>query len=166
MVDGLVRAREILTIKWLKCPLSAALLLVLLWTAYRLVCLRYTGIPQPVEHDEFSYLLGADTFAHGRLANPPLTLGKFFESPHILVRPVYASKYPPGQALFLALGQVLFGSAFYGVLIGNAFMLFTFCLMLFAWVPARSALLVSAMFGLTLSRTIDRKSTRLNSSHL
>ena len=143
-----------MTIKWLKSPLSAALLLVLLWTVYRLVCLRYTGIPQPVEHDEFSYLLGADTFAHGRLANPPLTLGKFFESPHILVRPVYASKYPPGQALFLALGQVLFGSAFYGVLIGNAFMLFTFCLMLFAWVPARSALLVSAMFGLTLSRTM------------
>ncbi len=139
---------------WLKKALPTALILTLLWTVYRLICLGHTGIPQPVEHDEFSYLLGADTFAHGRLANPAPPLGRFFESPHILVRPTYASKYPPGQAMFLASGQVLFGSAFYGVLIGNAFMLFTFCLMLFAWVPPRSAFLVSSMFALSLSRTM------------
>jgi MFS family permease len=136
---------------WLKKPLPAALILVLLWTVCRLAFLWHTGIPEPSTHDEFSYLLGADTFADGRLANPPHMLGKFFESPHILVRPVYASKYPPGQALFLALGQRLFGSAFYGVLIGNALMLFTFCLLLFAWVPSPWALAVSAMFGLCLS---------------
>ena len=51
----------------------------------------------------------------------------------------------------IARGQVLFGSAFYGVLIGNALMLFSFCLALFAWVPARWALAVTAMFGLVLS---------------
>lgn len=135
---------------WLKKTLPAALILVLLWTVCRLAFLGHTGIPQPASHDEFSYLLGADTFAHGRLENPPHTLGKFFESPHILVRPVYVSKYPPGQALFLALGQRVFGSAFYGVLIGNALMLFTFCLMLFAWVPYPWALAVSGMVGLCL----------------
>ena len=136
---------------WLKEPLPAALILVLFWTVCRLAVLWHTGIPQPKFQDEFSYLLGADTFAHGRLANPPPALGEFFESPHELVRPVYASKYPPGQALFLALGQRLFGSAFYGVLIGNVLMLFTFCLMLYAWVPPPWALAVTAMFGLVLS---------------
>ena len=136
---------------WLKKPLPAALLLTFLWTVCRLAFLRHAGIPQPSTHDEFSYLLQADTFAHGRLANPPLQLGKFFESPHELVRPTYASKYPPGQALFLALGEVLFGSPFYGVIIGNALMLFTICLMLYAWVQAPWALAVTAMFGLVLS---------------
>ena len=113
--------------------------------------LCHTGPPQPKAHDEFSYLLGADTFAHGRLTNPEHPLASFFESPHILVRPTYASKYPPGQAMFLALGQVVFGAPFYGVLIGNALMLFSFCLMLFVWVPARWALAVTAMFALVLS---------------
>jgi len=136
---------------WLKKPLPAALILVLLWTAFRLAMLFHSGIPQPRWHDEFSYLLGADTFAHGRLANPPHPLGQFFESPHILVRPAYASKYPPGQALFLALGQRVFGSPFYGVLIGNALMLFSMCLMLYAWVQPRWALAVSAMFAVALT---------------
>ena len=135
----------------LRRPLPAALILVLLWAGWRLAVLWHTGIPLPMIHDEFSYLLQADIFAHGHLAMPPHPLGRFFESPMELFRPVYASKYPPGQALFLALGQRLFGSPFYGVLIGNALMLFTFCLMLYAWVPCRWALAVSAMFGLILS---------------
>jgi hypothetical protein len=139
-----------LKIRCLEKPLPAALLLVLLWTSWRVAVLSRTGIPVPVGTDQFSYLLQADTFAHGRLANPPHPLAKFFESPHELMRPVYASKYPPGQAMFLALGQRLFGSPFYGVLIGNALMLFTTCLMLFAWVSPPWALAVSAMFALCL----------------
>jgi hypothetical protein len=136
---------------WLNRPLPAALLLVSLWLIWRLVALHGTQVPPPMVHDESSYLLGADTFAHGRLANPPHPLAKFFESPHILVRPVYASKYPPGQAMFLALGQKLLGEPFYGVLIGNVLMLFSICVMLYAWVPAPWAIAVSAMIGLCLS---------------
>jgi hypothetical protein len=121
------------------------------WTVWRLAFLLHTGLPVPAVHDEFSYLLGADTFAHGRLANPPHPLASFFESAQELARPTYASKYPPGQAMFLALGQVVFGAPFYGVLIGNALMLFTFCMMLFVWAPARWAVAVSVLFGLVLS---------------
>src|SRR5580700_10702697 len=94
-----------------KAALAAALI-SLIWTVCNLLIVRRCGLPQPAIHDEFSYLLAADTFVHGRLSNPPHPLAQFFESPHVLVRPTYASKYPPGQALVLALGERLFGAPY------------------------------------------------------
>jgi hypothetical protein len=47
--------------------------------------------PQPASHDEFSYLLGADIFAHGRVTARPHPLWKFFESVQVISWPVLAS---------------------------------------------------------------------------
>ena len=98
------------------------------------------GAPLPYVHDEFSYLLAADTFAHGRLTNPTPPAWEHFESMHILVRPTYQSKYPPAQGLVMAFGQVIFGHPIVGVWLSTAGAVLASWWALRAFVPARWAL--------------------------
>ncbi len=107
----------------------------------RIALLPIEPFGAPNIHDEFSYLLASDTFAHGRVTNPTPPVWRHFEAFYVLMQPTFASKYGAAQPLFMAFGQRFLGTPRAGILLSMALAVASLCWMLQAYLPADWALL-------------------------
>ncbi|HLK21389.1 MAG TPA: hypothetical protein VKT81_20700 [Bryobacteraceae bacterium] len=127
------------------------LFLGVLVIALRLALLGVHPIPTATGTDDFSYLLLADTLAHFRLANATHPMHRFFETVFVLQEPTYSSIYPLGPALFLAIGQLIFGTPWAGVLLSSGLFCALCFWMLRGWLTSGWAfvggLITVALFG-------------------
>src|SRR3984957_13650971 len=127
--------------------------------AIRVALTPLLGVPEPMWHDEYSFLLAADTFAHGRLTNPTHPMWKHFESFHIIQQPTYMSMYPPAQGLILAAGQVLghpwIGQSVVTALLGAALAVLRLGI-LFYWMNSYFAGSLTALAGALVLGSLPR----------
>src|SRR5215471_12907237 len=118
----------------------AVMLVAAFAIAIRSSLLPLFPVPAPKVDDEYSHLLLADTLVHGRLANPTHPLWIHLETLEVNMRPTYASVYPPAQGVFLAIGRLMAGTAFAGVVLSVGVLCGAICWMLQGFLPPQWAL--------------------------
>lgn len=101
--------------------------------------------------DEFGYLLLADTFAHGRLTNPPHPLWQHFETIYVLHQPTYTSIYPLGMGVVYGLAQILHVPLWFAVALVLGGLCAAIYWMIEAWLPPHWALLGGLLAALHLT---------------
>ena len=131
--------------RWLSVrPVLACVLIGCAPIVVRVALLPIFPVPEPIIPDEFSHLLLADTFLHGRLTNPMHPLWIHFESIHIIQRPTYNSMYFPAQAVALLAGA-LAGHVWLGVLLVTGLMCGFIVWALQPFMPNRWAILAGVI---------------------
>lgn len=115
----------------------------------RLSLLGLIPVPIPAIHDEFGYLLSADTFAHGRLTNPPHPMWMFLDTFQVNQKPTYMARYPPAQGAVMAVGQLI-GHPWIGILLSVSAMCAAVLWALQGWLPPAWALLGVSLIALRI----------------
>src|SRR5579864_8646468 len=92
----------------LREPPDWVLALMLAVAAACFVYMAWGGLNRPgMYHDEKGYLLQSRIFTDFKFAEPPPPVPGLWEQIHVFVEPHYASKYPPGFPMVLALGSAV-----------------------------------------------------------
>ena len=131
------------------CSLQTAGLLSIFILSFFAGLFAYFYIePFPIVFDESGYILQAETFASGRLANPTPKLSQYFQAFGIILDPVYAAKFPPMQGLLLAFGKIVFNDMTLGLIFFYALSAASCYWCLKSWTGNFSALLIACWYGL------------------
>jgi hypothetical protein len=115
--------------------------LFILPIALRLAMAGVHPIPTPLGMDDFSFILLGDTLTHFRFSNPTHPMHQFFETLFVLQQPRYASIYPLGQGVAIAIGQMLFGNPWAGIALSTGAFCAACYWMLRGWITPGWALL-------------------------
>ena len=119
--------------------------------ALRALMLPWLGMPEPSVVDETSIVLQGQTFALGRLANPPHLFWEHFETFYVNQLPAYASMYFPGRGAPLAAGLLIANNAWVGVWLSVVLMCMAATWMLQGWVSLPMALLGGVLVTVRLA---------------
>ncbi len=121
------------------------LFLILLTVILRLATFHIYPYPIVYPSDSIANMLGAHTFAQGRLTNPPAPWNELF----VLDYPTRMMKYQPAMAGFMALGIKLFGHPHWGVVLLMSLAIAAGYWALRGWLPKKTAFTGALILMLT-----------------